>query len=526
MNETKITNLKREVKERLSLKKIPYLSDYKLKMINMSTNDIKKIQRELDNNLIKIGSSLKEDAIPIYQKGYIDIKVTYCEDDNVKRMGKALLKGNAIDILEVTIREGDMEEKIYTSMSYTLKTSQEGSFYFRNNPKMKFSFIRYEKILGLLFFINKLREYIKENENMALLMLSKYIQLKNIYFDKEHQEKMNILYEKYNIPLLSLKGNYIKDLGEHKQNFYKENGLFNYMNWENGKDFFPIESIFESSRDGKLLLYSLKNTELLSYFFNFLYELNKEEEYEVTSDMRISSDYARSYETKKNIPKKIQNKMETTLFKKHFGYVEFDELTDIKKIEHIEKEWEYINKKVAFSLAQDHSLRFRRLGNHKAAGLYFPAMRAVCIDLGGPSSLIHEILHMIDYTTLSAARLSSMFKFRPIIERYKEVTNNKVASLEDNNTFKKTWKGKSKYNKEYYHSASEIFARCGEIYVKEILGIDSSLVKTGNEILYPVKDEILMQQIKKYYATVIQTASTIEVKEEVASKKEQISFFD
>ena len=72
-----------------------------------------------------------------------------------------------------------------------------------------------------------------------------------------------------------------------------------------------------------------------------MYDLNIEEEYDAKEELKLDSDYARSYETKKNIPQKVLDKMRTTKFKKHFGYVEFDELVDLEKVEIILNERHY-----------------------------------------------------------------------------------------------------------------------------------------------------------------------------------------
>lgn len=58
-----------------------------------------------------------------------------------------------------------------------------------------------------------------------------------------------------------------------------------------------------------------------------------------TYDKSAASSYAMAFQTKKNIPERIQNAM-LRLHKKDFGFVEFDETVDLDKMRELENERE------------------------------------------------------------------------------------------------------------------------------------------------------------------------------------------
>lgn len=210
---------------------------------------------------------------------------------------------------------------------------------------------------------------------------------------------------------------------------------------------------------------------------------------------RMMDDYALSFETKKNIPKHVLKAMETSEFNNNFGYVEFDSDVDIAKTEELYKEFKALADFLGLQKFDDVSLRFRRLGHHKASGLYYYFKKCLCVDIRTPSSFSHEIMHMIDY---ERGHLSRNNAFRKIILMYRAKVNEAMLS---NNAVRDKLEGGTKFNKSYYFNASEIFARCGEIYLTRYCGIENSLVKPDYEqfyFAYP-KDELLEAEIAKYY---------------------------
>lgn len=168
---------------------------------------------------------------------------------------------------------------------------------------------------------------------------------------------------------------------------------------------------------------------------------------------------------------------------------------DIKKMEELYKQFEDVCKFVGLKMHDEVSLRFRKLGNHKASGLYYFFLKCLCVDVRCPSSFAHEMFHMIDYEN---GNLSRKAGFYYVSELYKRAFEEEVQK---DSVLSKQLGGKTKYNREYYLQSSEIFARCGEIYLTRICGFDNSVVKPDTDqcgFAYP-SDELLEQKIKEYF---------------------------
>lgn len=215
----------------------------------------------------------------------------------------------------------------------------------------------------------------------------------------------------------------------------------------------------------------------------------------------MSGDYARTYMTKKNIPKKTLNFMENNNFLNMFGFVEADEDCEIEKLNKLASEFKELSKELYLPVVKNHSLRFRKLGKIKALGVYYPGFNTLAIDLDGVSSFVHEMFHMIDFEN---DILSLNNKFKPLLDKYRQLMDKYVDDLgEESSTYKFWYKGKSKYARSYYISNEEAFARMGEIYVTEILNLKSSFAKIEydsdiQKVVYPKNNELL-DLIKVYY---------------------------
>lgn len=231
--------------------------------------------------------------------------------------------------------------------------------------------------------------------------------------------------------------------------------------------------------------------------FEEMFKDNEDIEYEYEYEKNITSDYARAFETKKNIPEKVQERMNNSKFLEYFSYVEYDSETDLEKIKKIEQEFlrvaEYLGLK-----SNNATIRFRKLGRHKALGLYVQGYNCVCIDLDGVSSTLHEIIHMLDYT-LEARHIRDIPQFKPIARKYIYLLDKYIDSLPNEHPFKNMYLSKNKYNKKYFQNRSEIFARCGEIYLKRILGLQSNLLSDCSGPEYP-QDEELENMIETFFS--------------------------
>lgn len=212
----------------------------------------------------------------------------------------------------------------------------------------------------------------------------------------------------------------------------------------------------------------------------------------------LTGDYARAFQTKKNIPNKVLEAMKTSEFlKQGFHFVEYDEDTDLSKVKLIAKEWSEVKKHLPKS-TQTTELRFRKLGNYRAYGVYFPYINCMSVDLRHINSFVHEYAHHLDYTYTGKV-LSIQEEFLDIVQQYRL-----------------NWDKVTKQNKkvdytaaqvQYYTTPTEIFARGYEVYLV-LSGFKTNLLKTKQQMLeddaYRVffMDEGLLKQIKQYYSTV------------------------
>jgi len=188
----------------------------------------------------------------------------------------------------------------------------------------------------------------------------------------------------------------------------------------------------------------------------------------------LKTEHAKSFQTKKNIPEKVLTAMKESGFNKYFGYVEFDELCDTKLCQDICKEFEYLYKTMFPRLRLDnHSLRFRRLGNRKAEGIYFFFKKCMCVDINYPSAFIHELGHLIDYEYKMLSLNAEFFELL-------QITTEAFECQYVNGTigYQRLWNKK----KSYYLKPTEVFARSFEVYMaNKIPGI--SLCPTRDELL-------------------------------------------
>ena len=118
----------------------------------------------------------------------------------------------------------------------------------------------------------------------------------------------------------------------------------------------------------------------------------------IAEEKEFGISHAKSFETKANIPQHILRLMKDSALNTRFGYVEYDETCDPESIDTVDAQ--ILNFVENFFPEQDLktvSVRFRRLGNHKAYGLYYPAYRCICVEISHPNSFVHEFGHMLDY---------------------------------------------------------------------------------------------------------------------------------
>lgn len=287
------------------------------------------------------------------------------------------------------------------------------------------------------------------------------------------------------------------------------------------KNFLNLNSIYKLEEKFSMCIHNHIFSSMVYSYLNDMFRVNSEINNEARRIGRISEDYATSYETKKNIPLKIQAAMTASSLNDSFGYTEYDEGVDLEKMEQVELEFTQLKEVVPVGYRKDCQLRFRRLGKHKAGGLFFPHAKCVCVDTSSPSSMCHELLHMIDYSCTTSTKYSDLQRFRPLAIKYIDLVEEHMKKLDDGAPTKSVFEGKTKYNKSYYFSYAEIFARLGEVYVNKKLELNNSLINEVSGVYYPSSKEVL-DLITPYYKAVFQnyTSELSEVKEDVSVEDE------
>lgn len=270
----------------------------------------------------------------------------------------------------------------------------------------------------------------------------------------------------------------------------------------NSKEAIPYEYLFHFSCDPqKTIAYQGMSSRLSSGLYKLFCEILGI--YQDISCENLEREQSRSiataFITKKNIPKSVLSAMDQTGFLHYFKYVEFDEDTDLNSVSSIEKEFEAMNRTYfSGSSFPDVTIRFRKLGKHKAGGLYYPSLNTLCVDIRSPSSFMHEYFHMIDN---QLGDLSLGRNFQEIVEQYKKSFLKELEK--ESSLVKEKMNGHSKYNISYYFRRAEIFARCGEIYLLRILKAESSLLMPSLGFVYP-ESETLDSLIQDYFHSLLQ----------------------
>ena len=283
-------------------------------------------------------------------------------------------------------------------------------------------------------------------------------------------------------------GGYVYSVGHRRDAYITPYVLHNGMcGWY--YSFLQAENIMDGlqeSYDETNFYRGFLNYDMMRLYLEILAEEYRAKKRTELYARKQSESYAQSYETKANIPVCTVEYMRTSKLNKIYGYVELDELCDLERVETLAREIlqftaEFFPKKDVKKCA----LRFRRLGKHKASGLYYPQVRCLCIDIRDCTSYIHEFGHLIDHTE---GELSLQNEFSAIRFRYEEL-------LQESEDMKKRT---GKYDLSYFLEPTEVFARCMEMYFHRIEAVNSDLIGdcTGSE--YP-EDEILMELVKDYF---------------------------
>lgn len=235
------------------------------------------------------------------------------------------------------------------------------------------------------------------------------------------------------------------------------------------------------------------------------------------TEMQNKLEHARFFEEKKNIKLETQREMKRlgNSLNDKFSHVEIDNDVDLNKLNDIKDE---LKATIAFLPKADNGqkaiLRFRKLRNHKALGIFTPVNNTVAVDfrsnangkiekaseaeselLGniGLQSLIHEYGHFLDYNTkCNAPTLSQDADFESILFNVQSLLD--ASGLVNLSVL------------QYLKLPSEIFARAFEIYVSQC-GLRNSFIKSTNQLsnassinfAYSCFDDQTREMISSYF---------------------------
>lgn len=229
----------------------------------------------------------------------------------------------------------------------------------------------------------------------------------------------------------------------------------------------------------------------------------------IKEEKKEKSEHAKSFQTKKNIPAKTLAHMEKSILHDFFTFVEYDADTDLAKVSIAENQIHaFLETYFSDEKLSSVKLRFRKLGNHKAAGLYYPSFQTICVDIHSPSSFIHEFGHCMDYLHGELSNTLNSREFTKLYNRYiwlldKKINGNKVSL-------------KGKYDRTYYAKETEVFARSFELFFKYCVGLSNSLLKTDeeyrnpNRVEYHPEDEEYMRLVNDYFSGMFAIETTYE----------------
>lgn len=207
----------------------------------------------------------------------------------------------------------------------------------------------------------------------------------------------------------------------------------------------------------------------LDTIINVEYNHSLNREYARESGKTIST-----FRTDKKYQDEALNK--STLFNKMgFRKVEIDtqkyegEIFDYEEFSKVEQDFLGVLDKLPQAKAQP-ELKFRRLGKHKAWGIYSPFLNILAVDVRHTESFIHEYGHYLDFKHGDEV-YSEKSTFLPIIKAYKD----KLMELAEDDKYAQKLTMK---RRDYYLIPTEIFARAFELWVSGTIVSDATIISS------------------------------------------------
>ena len=464
----------------------------------------------------KIKLTLLDGAMEEEKEQYaIELVVSTTQTPKVKGDFSFENYGHALPVrvdLEIFSRNSGRLAEIegYSSAKSQIKSNRHDVMVYMINKRKKMGSLRLfdlATIMADIYLNNMVEHFVLNNQDLYEYKLGERLLEKNTLYQND----------------VNISNKLIVPVQEESQNIFM-NALKKY-NMINDDVVIEPDERFDTFGEYSVLKFNEDKSQLATMskfvYYQMLIEMVKQINYvkdKVERAIKETSDYARSFQTKKHINKSTQAAMENSVFLSKYGYVELDNDVALEKYFELEKEFQALTTQVYIPKCDNHSFRIKKLGHHRAAGLYYPApVRATLFDLDYPSAYCHELGHQIDNVLAKGRKLlSEEIEFIRVRELYRELVNEKVESLPNSHPFKAAWEGKTKYNSSYYLLPTEIFARSYELYLHH-KGIKTSFLKASYELEpeYP-KQERFIKAINEYFDKLFSayTPDTVDVIEE------------
>lgn len=257
----------------------------------------------------------------------------------------------------------------------------------------------------------------------------------------------------------------------------------------------------------------------ISDYLEDTYNLTLQMQYEVDIEAQT---HAKSWQTKKNINKATLDAMENSSLKQDFKDLELDNDVDIDKFKKLEPEIRETVKFLPQSTNDEKPiLRFRKLGNHHATGLFVPFNNTLAVDFRsyeskseyrpsgvGIESFIHEYGHFLDYNA-NDSELSKDGQTRQYANRFKHILSmqddfKEILHQTQHEIQNRVANGlkMSSHFVNYYTTPTEVYARAFEVYSSEV-GLQNSLLKDKSEykdsLIYSFFTDDTRKKIVNYF---------------------------
>lgn len=118
-------------------------------------------------------------------------------------------------------------------------------------------------------------------------------------------------------------------------------------------------------------------------------------------------------------------------------------------------------------------LKFRRLGRHRADGLFYPRERVLVVDTGSHDSFAHEFGHLVDFLALGERCGPRLMSGEEWFTRCHALMLSRMG--EDGSADPRLSDGRGRLSWRYFAGRAECFARAFEQLVSEVVPGPSSL---------------------------------------------------